>query len=93
MSKEIRIVCAAIRADNGNVISGVRHYSMDMCMQIQNRTDGDDFKHRFYDDQGFIANNGTYYNRKDAYKIALAANQIKYQLDYETDELFSEMLY
>lgn len=71
-----RVVCAAIRAADGDVLLGIRHYSQDMHRQIFERKDGHKFKHRLDQDQGFVDQHGTYYTREGAYTIALAAGQI-----------------
>lgn len=71
-----RVVCAAIRAEDGSVLLGIRHYSMDMHTQISARSDGEKFKHRHYEDQGFVDQRGVYLTRAEAYKIAEAAGQL-----------------
>ena len=43
--------------------------------------------------QGFITNFNRYVNRKEALEIAKENNQIKFPLNYDSDELYSEMLY
>jgi hypothetical protein len=86
-----RIVCAAIRGEDGAVVSGVRHYSADMCATIGLMRNPDNFYHRNDDDQGFIDRNGSYLTRREAFVVALIAGQIP--LDTEGDLLYSEMLY
>ena len=44
-------------------------------------------------EQGFIDNFGKWHNRKDALIIARRKNQVVRELDYDTNELYSEMLY
>ena len=41
---ERRVVCAAIRAADGDVLLGIRHYSPDMHRQISARHDGAKFE-------------------------------------------------
>ena len=93
-----RVVCAAIRAADGAVLLGVRHYSKDMHEQIAARTDGSKFKHRHEEDQGFVDQHGVYMDREEAFKVALAAGQ-KINMDAcslgleHTWKLYSEGLY
>jgi hypothetical protein len=87
-----RIVCAALRAADGDVIVGVRHYSPDMHKQIEARVDGVKFHHLHGDSQGFVDQFGEYLTRDEAFVVALAAGQIT------TDRgvfgaLYSEHLY
>ena len=93
-----RVVCAAIRADNGRLLLGIRHYSRDMQQQIDNRSDGHTFLNRTGADQGFVDQYGWYMTRAQAYDIANAAGQIRRpgacRIDEEgTGYLFSEALY
>lgn len=67
---ERRVVCAAIRAADGEVLLGIRHYSEDMHYQIGIRRDGDDFKRRHDEDQGFIDQWGAFMSREEAYQAA-----------------------
>lgn len=92
-----RVVCAAIRAADGSVLMGIRHYSMDMHRQIEARRDGDKFKHRHDEDQGFVDQLGIYMTREEAYGVAEAAGQL---FDIEScgqgldgPKLYSEGLY
>ena len=92
-----RVVCAAIRADDGSILIGIRHYSQDMHMQIDSRNDGEKFTHRGGHDQGFVDQYGTYMDRLEAFKIASEAGQI-FDIDacsYTPDgiKLYSEGLY
>lgn len=70
-----RIVCAAIRAADGEVLLGIRHYSMDMHRQIEQRKDGKKFTHRHDEDQGFVDQWGVYMTRTEAFLVAQAAGQ------------------
>lgn len=71
-----RVVCAAIRAADGELLLGVRHYSGDMHRQIYWRRDGEKFTHRHDPDQGFVDQHGVYMTREEAYGVALAAGQL-----------------
>lgn len=75
---ERRVVCAAIRAADGDVLLGIRHYSMDMHKQIDARHDGAKFKMRSDSDQGFVDKFGVFMSREEAYKVALASGQLRY---------------
>lgn len=70
-----RVVCAAIRAADGEVLLGIRHYSADMHRQIAARRDGEKFKHRMDEDQGFVDQYGNFLGREEAIVVALAAGQ------------------
>ncbi len=94
---ERRIVCAAIRASDGSVLLGVRHYSADMHHQIAQRHDGHKFYHRLDADQGFVDQFGVFMGREEAYKVAVAAGQLRYP-DHcgeglDGPRLYSEGLY
>lgn len=89
-----RIVCAAIRAENGDVIVGIRHYSTDMRHQIRNRPDGHRFENRFGDDQGFVNTWGEYLTREEAYTVAVCNEQIIRETPFtDSGKLDSEALY
>ncbi|OOF45154.1 hypothetical protein BKK51_07270 [Rodentibacter trehalosifermentans] len=91
------IVCAAIKFQLMNdydirylVIPATRHYSPDMNAII------DTLEFNFStieESQGFITNFGRFVSRKEALEIAKANNQIRFDIGYEPDELYSEMLY
>ncbi len=76
--KQRRVVCAAIRAYNGDVLLGIRHYSRDMRLQIEQRTDGGIFTNRHDEDQGFVDQHGIWMSREEAYRVARDANQLIY---------------
>lgn len=82
-----RIVCAAIRAADGSVLLGIRHYSADMVEQIKARTDGEKFWHRHDPDQGFVDQHGVYLDRTEAADVARESGQS------DAFILFSEDLY
>jgi hypothetical protein len=71
-----RIVCAAIRAADGSLLLGIRHYSRDMRDQIEQRMDCAKFYHRLDEDQGFVDQHGVFLSRIEAYQVAQAAGQI-----------------
>lgn len=71
-----RVVCAAIRAADGELLLGIRHYSRDMHEQILRRSDGLKFKHRHDEDQGFVDQRGVFMSREEAYAVARDAGQL-----------------
>jgi hypothetical protein len=89
-----KVVCAAIRADDGDILVGIRHYSTDMHKQIDARHDGDKFKHRHDQDQGFVDQWGVYMTRKEAMVVARdAEQQINFKRNIDKLLLYSEGLY
>jgi len=88
-----RVVCAAIRAADGELLLGIRHYSEDMHLQMASRLDGDKFRHRYGKDQGFVDQHNQYMNRKEAYEVALKVGQIINIEACPNEELYSEWLY
>lgn len=92
-----RVVCAAIRAADGAVLLGIRHYSRDMHLQIEERTDGAKFVRRHDEDQGFVDQYGAFMSRHEAYRVAEQAGQIVYPdrcgKDLDGPKLYSEGLY
>jgi len=92
-----RVVCAAIRGLHGNLMLGIRHYSMDMHTQLAVRSDRDSLQHRLDPDQGFVDQYGVYMTREEAYEVAQAAGQIIYPEacggGLDGPKLYSEGLY
>ena len=93
-----RIVCAAIRAADGELLIGVRHYDALMCRQIEQRVDGAKFAHRLDEDQGFIDQRGEWLSRHEAYLLAHENGQLLYINNVGADpdgkhRLYSEALY
>jgi hypothetical protein len=92
-----RIVCAAIRAADGGLLLGIRHYSKDMQVQVASRVDGDKYKNRLDEDQGFVDQHGIFISRLDAYKIAKENGQLLHPercgMGIDGPKLYSEGLY
>lgn len=96
-TKRRRVVCAAIRAADGELLLGIRHYSPDMRRQIEQRVDGAKFKNRHDEDQGFVDQHGQWMSREKAYWVA----QHEYQIAHpeacgqglDGPKLYSEGLY
>lgn len=95
--KNRRVVCAAIRAADGAVLLGIRHYSQDMHRQIEARHDGHKFMHRHDPDQGFVDQHGVYMTREEAFQVAWQAGQVLYPgmcgEGLEGPKLYTEGLY
>ena len=88
-----KVVCAAIRATNGDIIAGPRHYDEFMIKQIKKDRPMEFIIHRFRflrllgfrkkwpdAEQGFIDANGNFLSREEAYIIAKDKKQIKESL-------------
>lgn len=71
-----RVVCAAIRAADGSLLLGIRHYSADMHRQITQRADGYLFIQKHDEDQGFVDQFGVWMDRFEAFEVAQRAGQI-----------------
>lgn len=89
--KEQRIVCAALCNERRQIICGVRHYDQIMAEQISISSRAG--LSWYAAEQGFVDQRGNFFNRQDAWKIAVAAGQIKYPTTQDNDKLFSEHLY
>lgn len=76
MNTQRRVVCAAIRASDGRILLGIRHYSRDMHEQLARRDDRNRFQHLPDEQQGFVDQFGAYMSREEAYQVAQAAGQI-----------------
>lgn len=90
---ETRIVCAAIRADDGSILVGIRHYSSDMISQLMARNDAEKFKNKSGKAQGFVDQRGNFYTREQAWGVAFRANQIVREVEGCFGKLYSENLY
>lgn len=92
-----RVVCAAIRAADGSLLLGIRHYSADMHAQIAARHDGEKFKHRMDEDQGFVDQRGVFMSRAEAYEVASESRQLWRPSacghGFDGPKLYSEGLY
>lgn len=92
-----RVVCAAIRASDGELLLGIRHYSPDMHKQIDSRFDGRKFEDRLDEDQGFVDQWGKWMSRYEAYQVAQESGQIVFPEacgnGIDGQKLYSEGLY
>jgi len=73
-----RVVCAAIRAADGDLLLGIRHYSQDMYRQIAARSDGHKFIRRHDEDQGFVDQWGQWLSREYAYHVAVSTDRLTF---------------
>lgn len=87
---QLRIVCAAMKMEDGMIVSGVRHYSPDMRVTMK-RIYGEGY-HLKVIEQGFIDQFGQFHEREPAYFIAKACKQILREVS-TPGTLFSENLY
>lgn len=86
---EKRIVCAACRWPDGHIILGIRHFSPDMHLSAALQG----YSPKDCREQGFVDQYGEYYNRQDAFKIALKNGQYRPYEPYNFGTLYSEDLY
>lgn len=90
---EHRIVCAAMRCKKtGKIIASVRHWD-EICNQA---FPNEEAILEFDDEQGFLDNRYQFLTREEAWKVALAANQIIRRVggdDAKGGRLYSENLY
>lgn len=84
-----RVVCAAIRNTNSEVICGPRHFDHTMRKQIA--ASGAHAWDRA--EQGFVDQRGDWLTREEAWVIAEAAGQIIRRVGGDGVRLFSENLY
>lgn len=88
-----RVVCAACKMTDGTVVLGARHWDgrMIATADMLNRERSHD-----PDDQGFIDQWGRFMTRSEAWRVAVAANQIHHRSggdEYDGGTLYSENLY
>ena len=90
-----RVVCAAIRAEDGSLVLGARHYDLGMRAQIHRAGMGRELLCRRGPDQGFVDSDGTYLTREEAYSLAVDAGQLRQGASVCNTPglLFSEDLY
>ena len=87
-----RIVCAANKYPDGTIVLGVRHFDPLMRASIEQRLF--DLSQCGREVQGFVDNRGQFHDRRTAWKIAVAANQVVERCGGdETGILYSENLY
>lgn len=84
-----RVVCAAIRDENGIIICGPRHFDHIMHVQIAAHPEGS----WNLAEQGFVDQFGEWLTREEALTVALEAHQIVRRCGGDDCELFSENLY
>lgn len=84
-----RVVCAAIRNSNFEIICGPRHF--DAVMQAQIDVSGGHVWDRA--DQGFVDQFGNWLSREEAWAVAHAAGQVVRRVGGDGERLYSENLY
>lgn len=97
-----RVVCAAMKMDDGLIVTGVRHYSHEMRSTLR-RLYGGGIKlfgvfirkpyHLRVKEQGFIDIRGNFLNRTEAWKHAMANGQVIFDKKVCVGTLYSEHLY
>ena len=90
MQLERRVVCAAIRNDDGHIICGARHYDGIMHFQILSSKEN---WRKDTVEQGFIDQDGIFLTREEAFLIATERGQIQRRVGGDSGKLFSENLY
>lgn len=104
---ERRIVCAAVRHPDGRVVCGPRHLDKTMWCQItglsmtafndllQHDTGPDEAAKvwGWKGEQGFVDQHGLFLTREEAWSVALDAQQIIRDSDWQVGSLHSEHLY
>ena len=92
-----RVLCAAIRADDGTFVVSMRHYDEGMLDSVAKRPDKGKFYHRGGRDQGFVDSSWQYLTREEAYIVAMDAGQVLTERACcdgpNGRQLFSEALY
>ncbi len=88
------IKCSAIKLSDGQILTGHRHHNIFQ----QAKADGLDRLLVIRGEQGFIDENGTFYNREDAGKHAVECAQVEIgkatvRHVYDGIRLYSEDLY
>ncbi len=82
-----RIVCAAIRFSDGDVVVGPRHFCPTMREQLSHIDD------KSRPEEGFIDQHGVYLSREEAWAVADEAGQIIRRCGGDENKLYSENLY
>lgn len=91
MSFQRRVVCAAIRTKNGEIILGARHF--DALMRRTNDLAEEAYQGFRFAEQGFIDQKGIFMTREEAWDVAKNANQIIRECGSCEGALYSENLY
>jgi len=82
-----RIICAALRYEEGDIVIGPRHFCPMMRIQLIHHSD------KPIPEQGFIDQYGRFFNREEAWTIAEEAGQIIRRVGDDENKLYSENLY
>lgn len=84
------VVAAAMLMDDGDVIVGVRHYSLEMRKTLA-KAYGEKY-HLHVVEQGFVDQSGNFLSRAEAWNIAESEGQIRREVS-SPGTLYSENLY
>lgn len=104
MNVKTRVVCAAMLMDDGEIVSGVRHFSPDMRRTLSKLYGSRRIKifgwwlkkpyHLRVVEEGFIDSGGNFLSREDAFETAVSQNQlIRHSGSAGKPTLYSEDLY
>jgi acyl carrier protein len=85
-----RVVCAALRHEDGRIVIGVRHLDPLMRQIIQVSGGINEWERA---EQGFVDQFGVFMTREEALTVATEANQIIRRCGGDTLRLYSENLY
>ncbi len=77
------VICAAVRASNGKIVSGRRHNDAISALQAMQGYEGEQ---PHGDDQGFLTSTNRFVNREEAYRLHFPDST-------ERGELHSDDLY
>ena len=83
-----RVVCSALRAKDGAVICGARHFDAVMVATIA-ASDPLDARKWKMAEQGFIDQRGEFLTREEAHKVATEAGQIIRRCGGDDGRLFA----
>lgn len=86
----VYIVAAAMLMNDGDALVGIRHFSPEMRKTAEKAYGPEYYKK--VKEQGFVDQWGEFFNREDAWKIAEANGQIRFEVS-TPGTLYSECLY
>lgn len=84
-----RVVCAAVRFEDGDMLVGPRHFDKVMREQADRREGAEVEAYT----QGFIDQHGVFMTREEALDVALKAGQRIFRCGGDESKLYSENLY
>ncbi len=90
------VASPANMTDDGTIFLGIRHFCPLMNRAIDDYADAHGRSKKTITigmKQGFVDQHGTFMDRKEAYKVAVARCQIRRSIGYDTTTLYSEHLH